>query len=401
VSSNLFNSLKKFFKRYDHFLVVEVLDSFIRLSEFKVDFPKKQIIFLKSELTPNTLSDLDQTFAKLKKIVSHFSLRTRSRVLFSLDPVLVTTIVSSVMVLRDTTGEVITDSDFDNLISQATWKVFDRQRMRAAEKMGVGDLAVALTDVKVMKIKLDGSRVLNPLGFKARAIEFQLLQTMSSKKVVEALKKIFPKAELEFLKEGGMSTMEVLRKVDSAPNFLLADIFYDHTDIFWFEGNSMHFVDHFRWGIENLWRALEGALSVQGEIAKVIWELYLDGKLSSRLARRFDQLILPELQLLAHGLNTYISRVSSKIIYLCPFSRLPQLVFRAVFSKDFSAHPRLRLASLDFFREWFTFEFRPEAVSLNNNSFPIIANLLEFYFLPQDDTINKIARRHARWLVSS
>src|SRR3989344_1783565 len=66
------------------------------------------------------------------------------KVVVSLDSELCDATHSSVALVRQNAHAPIDDADLDNLVSQAIWKFFDRERKGAAAKLNATDIDVVL-----------------------------------------------------------------------------------------------------------------------------------------------------------------------------------------------------------------------------------------------------------------
>ena len=159
--------------------MLEILDNLNRAAFFKVNFPDKKIRVLKTISEPS-----------LEKFSRRIGRTRNQKLIFALDSNFATTVYSSVVLVRENYKEFIDEAELDNLISQAIWKYFDRQRNKIAAKMGVSDLDIVLTDVKIRGVKLDGHKVVNPSGFKAKTVEVQFSQTFLLRDFINKIKNI-------------------------------------------------------------------------------------------------------------------------------------------------------------------------------------------------------------------
>ena len=151
-------------RRRERFLVLEILNRFLRASFIKADFSRKRLEILKIVSRHHEYESQDLILELIKNLLKGFGKLDRYRIIVCLDPALATTIHSTVVLVRDKPKEPIDESDLNNRIAQGIWRLFDRERSPAAVKMKSRDLDVLLTDVKVRRIKLDGHKVINPLG---------------------------------------------------------------------------------------------------------------------------------------------------------------------------------------------------------------------------------------------
>ena len=185
----LIKNLISLLNKKEDFLVIEFLPG--RLTRFSLvrgDPAGKALTLVKTVAGENSADNFDF----FKKSLKRFGNLNKYKIIVSLDSELASTVYSSISLVRNNAKDPIDEADMDNLVSQAVWKFFDRHRARVAQKLGVNDFDVLLTDVRIDGIKLDGHRVINPLGFKARSIEIQLGQTFTTRPLINELRPVLP-----------------------------------------------------------------------------------------------------------------------------------------------------------------------------------------------------------------
>src|SRR3989344_8189437 len=245
----LIKSLFSFLNKKDSFLVVEILpNNVIRTALVKLDSQNKEIIFEKAfNFFPANKAD-SPDFHSLKKNLRKFGKLANYKIAVGIDSKYASTVYSSVSLVRNNAKDLIDESDLDNLISQAVWKFFDRHRLRVAQKLGVNDFDVLLTDVRIENVRLDGHKVLNPVGFKARTIEIQLCETFISRNLINELKTFLPASSIRLISESGSAWTHFLAAGNQGCKFALANISFDQTAMFLAEEFRVGHHDGFSWG---------------------------------------------------------------------------------------------------------------------------------------------------------
>lgn len=370
----------------DRFLVLEIFQSFNRAAYAKADFNSKEIKVLKIRSHPN-----------LQKLLKKFGRLAKYKIIVGLDSHLASTIYSSVTLVRDRYKELIDEPELDNLISQAIWKFFDRSRNRVAGKLGVADLDILLTDVRIRGIKLDGHKVVNPIGFKAKTVEIQFSQTFLSRAVIDSLKDIVPLNQVVLMSENGTACSSVIAKAKMSDNFLLVSMFDNKTILFSTDGGFHSYFDQFNWGEENLKQSLAGDLAVDRETAGAVIGLYIHNRTSQAFRRRLEHLLMREIQNLARGLDSALKRVETRLVYLNPYFELPH-IFGGGFKNQLSKSVNLEQPSVDLISQNFGFDIKFKNDADAKNVFCLLTLLLEWYLSPQDDRISQLAKRRVRWL---
>ena len=384
----LTKGLAAFRRKGERFLVVEIFEHNNRAAYIQADFQNKAIKFVK------VLSHLD-----LGKLLKKFGRLSKYKIILSLDSHLASTIYSSVVLVRENYKELVDEPELDNLISQAIWKFFDRQRNKVSAKLGVTDLDIVLTDVKIRGIKLDGHKVVNPMGFKAKTVEVQFSQTFLVREYINKLKELLPLTDGIFAAENGTAFASVMSKSNPKDNFLIANIFKNKTLLFLFDGSQSGYLDKFNWGEDNLNKSLASDLSVESDVAGLVIHKYLRNEVSQSFKRRLEGLLLKELAFLARGLNVACKKTDAETIYLHPFFNFP-----AIFSGSFRSHfdRQVDLSVLDhqLISKNFGFDIKFKNSGDVDASFSFLASLLEWYLSPHEDKMSQLAKRRVRWLSS-
>lgn len=395
----LIQALRERFEERERFLIVELFDHAFSVSACAVCWPRKRITFERHAEAAGGWQDIAGRGAALRRIAARFGAMSRYHVLVAADPALATTIHSAVSLIREKPQEPIDETEFDTMVGHALWKLFDRARGRAARKMGAGDVDVLLSDARVKRIRLDGHRVSNPIGFCAKAAEFQISELLSVRELTTELRSVFAKAKSIAVAENGVLHAETAARMHGADTFLLANVFPERTDLFFREGAALAFLDSFAWGAARLGRAVGEHFTLSAGTAEELFRRALAGDASPLFLRKFERLIVGELQLFANGLGRQLADVGAKTVYVNPFGVIPSLVETPAFGRRVSRAASLRiLHGESLLRELGFTAVSPPRVRLTH-PFSTLAVLFGFHFLPRHDTIVETAvARHARWL---
>ncbi len=398
--ASVFTKFRSLFRRRERFLVVEVIGRFVRMSSFLVDFSEKQIALVKSVSASASSGYSGAPMGELRTLGKEFGKLSRYRVILSLGSKLATTVHSAVTLMRDKPRDPIDESDLDNRIAQGIWKLFDRQRGRAAAKMSTHDLEILLTDVRVKQVKLDGHRVVNPLGFRAKTIDIQFSQTFSTRRFVEDIRRFVPASSVALMAEGGTMAADILMRGGGGDHFIFAALSNDETEFFFASGPGVAWIQTVEWGRKNLLVAIREAFAVGESVAEKIFELYLVRQASPSVLRRIERLLSDACIPFAESLREAVVRNEAGAVYLFSFFSLPELMFLTpVVKRLIRERVRVLPVGESFLSDQLGFDIRTSPKGLATLLYSV-AGILEFYFLPHDDKMNRIAKRHARWLIS-
>jgi hypothetical protein len=191
------------------------------------------------------------------------------------------TIFSSVKIAREYPTRALTPVDLENYISQAVWKFFDRCRGEAAERLGIREMDLILSDVRIVGVKIDGHQVINPTGFTGREFEIELSLTVTKGGVT---------IDGSYLVEGGSMRAHILSKLLGLGRAFFIESGSKTTSVFSINGNDIHHFSSFDWGGDDIIRALgEDVLNLDEYVLRGIYHKYAAGNMSEKLCRRIDK----------------------------------------------------------------------------------------------------------------
>lgn len=391
--------ISRLFAQRDTYLLVEILNHYVQVAVFKVYPQTKEIFVIKAWV--REVSDFNNfgVLAALDLLLQKAGKLNKYKIILSLDSVFATTIYSAISLVRAQPKEMIDEADIDNLISQAIWRFFDRQRLKVAQKMGIDDVDVLLSDVRVRGIKLDGHKVVNPIGFKAKTVEIAFSQTFLPREFLRGLKDLMPKDQIVLVTETGAAMSHILSRVLNKERLFLANLFPDQTAVFASAGGRISHLDNFEWGEKDLNHLLGRHLHVDPGVARLLVKNYSDSNASSNFLRRLEGILIKELQIFANGLESVTSD-NAEQIYLNPFFILPPVVFSDRFHSRFQKKLKLSLLSTNLITDSLGYKVQLEKSVEIKNLLTLLSAFLEIVFLPQNDKLSHLANRRVRWLVT-
>ncbi len=396
------NRLKKFFRFFnslfikdEDFLIVEIFNDCSKATVLRADFADKSVGVLKCRIFETKEKD---ALGVLKKIAKRFG---GYKTILALDSDFAYTVNSSIGIIRDNPKETITEADLDNILFQALWRFFDRYRAAAAGRLGVGDVDVVLSDIRVGEIKLDGHKIINPVGFKAKSAEINLSETFISRKLFDFLKANFfgEKNVLLRVTEAGSAWAHLLARKTGNENGVVALLAADRAILFSSAAGRASYLDEFKWGGENLLSAFSDYFKISPETAEAVIGRYVARDASEKFLRHFQKIFLEEFETFLRGLKSVFSSAKTgapEIIHLGSFCELPAVVFGKKFG--------LKIAPLspEAISEKFGFRVKIKKsaeASFEKRAFSTLAVFLEARFNGKEGNLNRLISRRAKWLT--
>ncbi len=372
--------------------MIEILPHLTQISLVYGDLENKELELVKSRIV------IGRDPGLITKTLKHFGKLGRHRIILALDSKIASTLYSSVVLVRDNPRDPIDESDLDNLLSQAVWKFFDRQRAKIAAKIGVNDFDVLLADVRIGNIKLDGHRVVNPLGFRAHSVEVQLNQTFTTRQALNDFKKVLPVGSVSFITEAGTAWSHLVSRIHKDELFAVANIFPGQTSLFIGEGFRLGHHADLSWGENNLLGIISETLKISPATARAVIGRYLEKNTSPNFEKKLEGFLMEELSDWAGQVNGAFSNRAVGVLYLNTCFEMPRPVFAPNFRSKFRSAVKVLPLNEEFLNEHYQFKFKYSKGIDRQSGFSTLAAVLEATFLPQYDKMSQMAKKRVRWL---
>lgn len=379
--------------------MLEILNHYVQFTALKANLEKKKIRVLENRIRPAPDFSVPGVLRELKLLLGKIRGPEKHKIIISLDSRFAATIYASVPLVRSHPKEIIDEADIDNLISQAIWRFFDRHRPKIAQKINVDETDVLLGDVRIRGIKLDGHKIVNPIGFKAKSVEIFFSQTFLGRDLMKNLREFLPKADIALITETGTAMSHVLWRALGKDRFLVGNLFPNQTVLFSASGGRLAHHDNFDWGENSLHRLLAQYFRVDSSTARDMMDKYIANKASQNFLRRFENILNKEFQIFINGIESLADEDVSDI-YLNPFFTMPPIIFSSRFQNKFQRQIRLLPLSTNFIAEKLGYNIQYKESTQIKNIVSMLAALLEIDFLPQNDKMSHLANRRVRWLVT-
>jgi len=317
-----------------------------------------------------------------------------TKIILAADPSLAFTVFVPVKLEREPAAakEQLGILELENLLAQSIGKVFSQCRKQAGQALRVGELETVLVGSRVRNFKVDGHKVVNPLGFQGKKIEAVLELTLTTRKIFESWKSFFSTREKFFFTESARAWLTSLEKAGAATVNLIT--FRPETTSFFIlepaATGTVIYRGKLDWETNRLLESITSSLGVSRSLAEELYGRYLRGETSSSGARWIDRILKPVLDSLFHAMKK--TRLRGPI-YVDTMTPLPIALPKRRGKIVLTALP---LASLV---EKLGFTLQPSRHNLSDTQlFRHLAPFLEFYYDKSDSSINHKLWRRLHWL---
>lgn len=290
-----------------------------------------------------------------------------------------TTSLIPVSLKREYRDQPLGALELENLLSQAIGKVFNQCREKAGKELGLADIDVVLANSRVVRFKVDGHGVLNPLGFRGEKIEAMMELIFTERDLLEGVKEFLHKRRTFFLTERGHALFKSVQ--GSRPGMVgFLDVGQDKVSLVLQNGEGFEKIA-LAWTPKIYLGAIKAKFGVSDRAAQHMYKVFLASDVSPHMRTALERLLKPVTTALFKELPqktcTLYVRTGTKLPFLLPVTstrrtletvREAELVSRFGLTLD----QELDIATL--------------------------APFLEFYYDKSDSTINRWLRRHLNWL---
>ena len=283
--------------------------------------------------------------------------------------------------------------ELENMIAQAMGKIFNQCRSEAADRLGIHEIDTIMVGAKARNFKVDGSLVVNPVGFTGKKISLLLELTFTGRALFEELKQFFNAPEDVFFAESAQARLASLARARKLPLNLMVDEGARGTSLFVLQktkdGHPVLYREKLAWSFDTLFLRIAAELGVSEAAAREMYRSYLDNAMSEAAARAFKKFIDPAVEqfLKEVGKGKLKGSVYIDAENDLPFA-LPYKHGAATFEPFPLAEILRQLGFAD--REG---DYGPDAV-ISRHLLPFI----EAYFDKSNSDINQKLRRRLHWL---
>lgn len=184
--------------------------------------------------------------------------------------------------------------ELKNIIQKVQWKAFDRIRQQLAWETGHSEIEVKLINAAIIDVRIDGYRVMNPVGFQGRDVSIAVFNAYAPMIHLGALQKIADELNLDLLSIAA-EPYAVARSMGIEDildfNAVFIDIGGGTTDIAVVRNGGLEGTKMFALGGRAFTKRLAQELGVSFEEAEVLKIKYAEGKLGKDVSFKIEKIL--------------------------------------------------------------------------------------------------------------
>lgn len=221
-----------------------------------------------------------------------------------------------------------------NIIHKVQWKAFDQARAQLSWETGYPELDVKLVNAAIVDMRIDGYRVVNPLGFQGRDVQVSIFNSFAPLVHLGAIQTIISELDLDLISIA-TEPYAVARAItkDKAQDFsaIFIDIGGGTTDIAVVTEGGVIGTKMFALGGRAFTKKLSSFFKKPFDTAEKIKINYSQGNLNKNLGQKIKEALLSDCKVWLSGVELALSEFSeidllpSRILLCGGGSKLPEI----------------------------------------------------------------------------
>lgn len=387
----------KTLRHKDLLLAIEAVGGVLRVSLVFGPAESGEFEILKTETV--SIAGSGVTPDILNKILKNFPALRRAKIIISLDHYGATITERRAAIVRQDAKTPITESEFENLLSQALWKLFTQERKTASRKMKTQDVSVRLADAGVVLVRLDEHKSRNPIGFSAKTVEFCCRETLLNTEAFTPFNDLFNEEQITLIFEESIAPACLLAGAAPSEPFLFISVSSEESILYRYSDYTLEYIDQLAWGTRNINQAIAGLFGVSEEDSVAIINRYHTGSASVGVLKKIETALYGEGATLLKAIEAHRLKQYKEKVYVQSFFDIPKLMFEAKFLKRLKVSSPVSFVDEGFIGEKTGFTLKLNSYTAQSLSWAPLNALLILSSQPGDyESATRIARRRARWM---
>lgn len=388
-------------KPKDFFVYLQVEVSAVIFQLFRFSERVHDAVLVETRSTAGNFSDLSDALPILAGYLEQAQRIKDCRVIIGLHSGIFSTSETVITFRREKPAEIIHEVELENVISSALWKVFSRDQEGLARKMRIIESATTLATALIRQIRVDGHRVVSPVGFPAHTLELTILYGATSRTLYDFLAPYIAGEREVYVTEIGMSEVLQLAEEPASDPFLFMRVGELYTYVYRSMTGEARYLDTIVWGRRSLMRVLTSRFMISESQASELWGRVQAGLTSVATRKRIEALLLEEASVLLKGIIMHASQERFQAVYIAaPFS-LPEALLSQMHPRRLGVRvPVIPMpADLHGIKKESALTLDMKTLASSVSSLYANAKVAGEFFAVSD--INKIAKRRVRWLAGT
>ena len=328
--------------KYNYALSLDVGTEFVKALVFRIENDKGYVTGVGrarqrlSDMQGGAVTDIQGVIENCQKDLTEAQTQARQNVTQTVVGIageLVKGTTTTVKYLRDNTKDKISFRELREIVDKVQEKAFERTRSQLAWETGHREIDVKLVNAAIVDVKIDGFKVVNPVGFQGKEVEVGIFNSFAPIVHLGALESIVSGLNLDLLSVAA-EPYAVARCIglEEKPDFsgIFIDIGGGTTDIAVVRNGGVEGTKMFALGGRAFTKRISDSLDIQFEKAEEIKINYSQNKVSEKVKKEVGEVLLSDVEVWLSGVELTLSEFALDLlpprILLCGGgSQLPEI----------------------------------------------------------------------------
>ncbi len=294
--------------------------------------------------------------------------------------------------------EEISEQELETVVSDGVWKLFDRERAGVAVILRSTNETLSITGAHVLDIRVDGHRVVDPIGFTGETLDVRYRITYADKEFVRAVRSAIEPYECEGIEESGSLLARLVQESGEGDDFLVASILPASTAVVRRSDELLSYIDACDWGSDSFARVIAEAFAVDTQTAERMLAHRYAGTASAGMLKKLDALLIPELATVVRACALQATGAPRQPVYIYSPKTLPAMLFVSRFARGFGLAGQVIHFNQQFISENFDFQLLYKEETAGHIAPTLLLAVVAYcYACTGGSALNKMANRRARW----
>lgn len=256
--------------------------------------------------------------------------------------------------LLENPSEPIDFLEMKNIIQKVQWKIFNKIRQELSVETGLAEIEIKLISGTLVDLRLDGYKVINPIGFQGKELSLSIFNTYTSSIYLSVIRQIAKALNLKIL--AIVNGLYAIAKSVKLEDCIFIDFGDRMTDIALLRRGILEGVKSVNLGGRSFTKRLISDLGLAGKEAEEIKIRYSQGQVSTQAKRKIREILKPDLAIWLKGVEIALSEFSQdrpfpSLILLCGGGSFLPGVKRSLETAPWQVNlPFTKVLKVDFIR---------------------------------------------------
>lgn len=217
--------------------------------------------------------------------------------------------------IRDNASYEIDEGEFSNIIQKVQQRIYEQIRRDFAKETSRSELEVRLIGAEIRDVKIDGYRVVNPIGFKGKEVAVSIFNSYAAKNSIDIFEKIIRELSLELLSIIS-EPYAVFRALDGEElkDAIFIDMGGGVSEVILVRKGKLENTRAVAIGDSSFTKSIAANLKISPKEAENIKRMIASGEVSTHVSKKIEGILKNDIKLFLGALSVALQDLSHVLI---------------------------------------------------------------------------------------